>query len=160
MHGDSIVSPHFVNDGRLNCQTNHKSADVASTNQKGLNNEYTDDDDDDEDYSQLRWYEVKHVLFCKRFTASKNYGPITCVSTTWKLLSGNVADKIMSHLETNDSRPVDERDQAWQQRNQRPTTIDKTVTSDSKKWRTNVSMDGLTIQRPITQVHVGGCFRH
>ena len=28
-----------------------------------------------------------------------NYGPITCLSTTWKLLSGVLADKVEVHID-------------------------------------------------------------
>ena len=34
-------------------------------------------------------------------TTAKNYRPITCLPTTWKLMSGIIADKIMSHMDNN-----------------------------------------------------------
>ena len=86
-------------------------------------------------------------------TIPKNYRPITCLPTTWKLLSGIIADKVMEHLQSNNLL-------ANEQKGVRPGSrgtkdqlmIDKTVCEDSKRRKTNLAVAWIDYQKAYDSV--------
>ena len=86
-------------------------------------------------------------------TTPKNYRPITCLPTTWKLFSGIIADKVMAHL--NQHKLL-----AYEQKGVRPGSrgtkdqllIDKTVCNDSKRRRTNLAVAWIDYQKAYDSV--------
>ena len=86
-------------------------------------------------------------------TTPKNYRPITCLPTTWKLFSGILADKVMIHLETHKLL-------AYEQKGVRPGSrgtkdqlaIDKVVFKDSRRRKTNLAVAWIDYQKAYDSV--------
>ena len=81
----------------------------------------------------------------------KNYRPITCLSTTWKLLSGVIAGKLEEHMGTHMSSA-----QKGIGRNTRGAKhqllVDLTVSQDSRKRHTNLAMAWIDYKKAYDSV--------
>ena len=95
-------------------------------------------------------------LIPKETTAQQtpnNFRPITCLPTVWKLFSGIIANKIMLHVKRN---KILYREQKGAHPGARGTkdqlAIDRTITEDSKKRRTNLAMAWIDYQKAYDSV--------
>ena len=74
-------------------------------------------------------------------TDQRNYRPMTRLPTTWKLLSGIIANMISRHVESNGILTTEQKGVSPESRGTKAQLlIDKTVCSDSKKIKTNLAM--------------------
>lgn len=86
-------------------------------------------------------------------TTPSNYRPITCLPTTWKLLSGILADQITTHLNEHDIL-------AYEQKGARPgcrgtkdqLLLDKVLTRDSRRRRTNLAVGWIDYKKAYDSV--------
>lgn len=82
-----------------------------------------------------------------------NYRPITCLPTMWKVFSGIMANKIISHLTTNDILCHEQKGARPQCRATKDQlAIDRTVTRDNKKRHTNLSMAWIDYRKAYDSV--------
>lgn len=80
-----------------------------------------------------------------------NYRPITCLSTTWKLLSGILADKIQDHMGSqmhNAQKGIG----GGSRGSKHQLLIDQTVTKDSKGRRTNLAMAWIDYKKAYDSI--------
>ena len=86
-------------------------------------------------------------------TSPKNYRPITCLPTTWKLMSGIIADKIMAHMHNNNLLADEQKGARHGSRGTKDQlAIDKMVMKDSKKRRTNLAVAWIDYQKAYDSV--------
>jgi len=81
----------------------------------------------------------------------KNYRPITCLSTTWKLLSGIIADKIQEHV-CEYMHTAQKGIGVGSRGSKHQLLIDRTVTKDSRTRRTNLAMAWIDYKKAYDSV--------
>jgi hypothetical protein len=87
-------------------------------------------------------------------TTPKNYRPITCLPTTWKLFSGIIADKVMAHLNQHKLLAYEQKGVSPGSRGTKDQLlIDKTVCNDSKRRRTNLAVAWIDYQKAYDSLH-------
>ena len=84
---------------------------------------------------------------------ASNYRPITCLPTTWKLLSGIMADKLIQHLDGNNIMASEQKGIMPGGRGSKTQLlIDKMVCLDSKRRRTNLAVAWIDFQKAFDSV--------
>ena len=82
-----------------------------------------------------------------------NYRPITCLPTTFKLMTSIIAEEVQNHLESNGLMPEE---QKGNRRNSRGTKdqllIDKMLLQNSKKRKTNLNMAWIDYKKAFDSV--------
>ena len=81
----------------------------------------------------------------------KNYRPITCLSTTWKLLSGIIADKIQEHV-CEYMHTAQRGIGSGSRGSKHQLLIDQTVSKDSRSRRTNLAMAWIDYKKAYDSV--------
>ena len=89
----------------------------------------------------------------KQADEAKNYRPITCLSTTYKLLTGIIADRLHDHLTSSHMFPVEQRGCA---RNTYGTKdhllLSKALVEDCKKHRKNLSLAWIDYKKAFDSI--------
>ena len=84
---------------------------------------------------------------------ASNYRPITCLPTTWKLLSGILVDKLIQYLdERNIMAPEQKGIMPGGRGSKTQLLIDKMACLDSKYRRTNLTVDWIDFQKAFNSV--------
>ena len=85
--------------------------------------------------------------------APSNYRPITCLPTTWKLLSGILADGVMAHLSQQNILAEEQKGIKPGSRGTKDQLfIDKAVCKDSRTRRTNLAVAWIDYQKAYDSV--------
>jgi len=82
-----------------------------------------------------------------------NYRPITRLTTSWKLLSGILADRITQHLNQHDILAYEQKGSRSGCRGTKDQLlIDKVLTADSKRRKTNLAMGWIDYKKAYDTV--------
>jgi len=86
-------------------------------------------------------------------TAVENYRPITCLPTTWKLLSAIISEEIYKHLAQNNLLPVEQKGCRKESRGTKDQLlIDKMVLKNCKQRKTNLFVTWIDYKKAYDSV--------
>jgi len=82
-----------------------------------------------------------------------NYRPITCLPTSWKLLSGTLTDRITQHLNQHDILAYEQKESRSGCRGtEDQLLIDKVLSADSKQRKANLAMGWIDYKKAYDTV--------
>ena len=86
-------------------------------------------------------------------TAVENYRPITCLPTTWKLLSAIISEEVYKHLAQNNLFPTEQKGCKKESRGTKDQLlIDKMVLKNCKKRKTNLFVSWIDYKKAYDSV--------